>query len=94
MFVFNKREVAPIQAPGDHILKWMLQSGAYMPAAVWVLSPQGRGLNPEKFDSLWQLIRDSPESADIKTVRNLFLDWNAREDQLAQPNDRDWDYDY
>lgn len=70
----------------------MLRSGAYMPTAVWCMSPPGKGIVPNKMGAMWDLITGGLENTDIKSVRKLFFEFTAVDEDRAAPVDMEWNY--
>ncbi|BDA51433.1 hypothetical protein COCOBI_18-3110 [Coccomyxa sp. Obi] len=92
MYTFWTRDVAPV-------IKYMLRSGAYMPTAIWCMSPQGKGMVPSKLQAMWELVTGGLENCTIDQVRQLFFEmqtpdvvdarlvdphWNQSLDELLQ----------
>ena len=67
-----KIDLEPLDAPPDRIILWMLQTKKYVPAASWVITGQGAGLNWLQFKAMWRIIKE-PEEANIDDVHNLFF---------------------
>ena len=63
-----------------------------MPTAVWCMSPQGKGIVPNKLGAMWDLITGGLENTDIKSVRKLFFEFTPVDEDRAAPIDMEWNY--
>ncbi|BDA41855.1 hypothetical protein COCOBI_02-6500 [Coccomyxa sp. Obi] len=58
----------------DHVLRLMLCSGEWMPAATWVITGQGSGLDFEKGESLWEIVMAADcANITIEQVQSVFF---------------------
>lgn len=83
MHSFWHRDLKPLPVPPDHLLRFMLETGAYIPAPVWCYSSQGKGLDYNRFQAMWSLVRDGVERADIRQVRQIFFEYRESDLDLA-----------
>ena len=70
----------------------MMRSGAYMPTAVWCMSPQGKGMVPSKLDAMWSLVTGGVQNATIQQIRALFFEMTPVEEDRARIVDAEWTY--
>jgi hypothetical protein len=75
--------IKPLPMPSDHILKYMLQSGAYIPSPVWTMSSTGRGADFPKLQAMWHLIISGVENCSITTARFIFFDMRSTDIDIA-----------
>ena len=72
MMKFDKRNLQPLVVPPDHILKYMLQSGEYMPAHSWGFG-RNQLLHWQKSQVLFNMMTQGTERTTIDEVRTLFF---------------------
>ena len=70
----------------------MIRSGAYMPTAVWCMSPQGKGIVPAKLEAMWELVTGGVQNATIQQIRALFFEMTPAEEDRARHVDLQWGY--
>lgn len=84
MHSFWHAHLKPLPIPPDHLLKYMLASGTYIPAPVWCYSSQGKGLDYNRFTAMWNLIRDGVEKVSIMQARLIFFEYKSSDLALAE----------
>ena len=84
IYSFWETHLKPLPVPDDHLLRFMLESGHYIPAPVWCYSSQGKGLDKAKFKAMWSLVRDGVERATIYQVRQIFLKYKNSDLDLVE----------
>jgi hypothetical protein len=57
----------------EQVLRDMLRTGKYYPAAAWVTPHQGRGMVPDRARALWEIMRE-PHLTSLQHVRTVFFD--------------------
>ena len=72
---FYHQTLSPVQVPFDQTLKYMLQSGLYMPAESWSFASATNGttLDIRKSEVLFSLMTQGTENTTIDQVRTLFF---------------------
>ena len=87
------RDIAPCPVPPALLLKYMICTGAYMPNAVWCMSPQRKGMVPSKLEAMWSLITRGVRNTTIHQIRALFLELHHMtpvEEDRARIMDAEW----
>lgn len=75
-FSFWKSNMYPLRKGFalNHVLRLMICSGEYLPAAGWVITGQGSGLDFQKAESLWEIATlADPQDCKISQVNDVFF---------------------
>ena len=55
------------------------------------MTPSGRGVDPDRLDTFWQMIREGTEHCTTGQARSLFLDLSHFDVLAARVEDFEWD---
>lgn len=64
--------VRPAEVSFRSVLLHMMRSGMYVPAAQWIMNPNGRGLDPDRAETMWLCIHN-PAQMQMADLNALFF---------------------
>jgi hypothetical protein len=68
LYIGDNRSVTALET----VLRDMLRTGKYYPAAAWVTPHQGRGMVPDRARALWDVMRE-PAQTTLSHVQQIFF---------------------